>query len=187
MSTETLRPTTVTTPSAGGGSCSGSAAARNCTADSECATGIEKATADHKNFASPTYQGSWTSAVLKIAWKVDAQGGTEDDCSAEVVYYKVSTNGSTFSTVLTKTPSGSNQTGTYSYGLSTSQDISKVQVRIDAQATATSCGTGRCCYGTSGCDCAVMTQAQCTTNGGIWTSGADCNGDPCWKPICGGA
>lgn len=187
MSTETLYPTQVTTPSVGGSSCSGTDTARTCTADATCDAGSERASADHKSFQSPSFQSYWTSADLKIVWRVEAQGTSEDECSTESVIYRYTLNASSWTTALTKTPSGSVQSGTYTKSLSTSQDISKVQVRIDSQAEATACPTGRCCYGTSGCDCMVVTQAVCTASSGIWTSGANCSGDPCWKPVCGGS
>lgn len=182
MSTETLYPTAVTTPSAGGVSCSGTDTARTCTADSNCADGLVKATADHTTFQSPSFQAYWSSVNLKIVWNVEEQGVAEDDCSAEVVYFKYTLNASSWTTALTKTPSGSSQSGTYTKSLSTSQNIGNVQVRIDSQATANSCVTGRCCYGGGlKCSCRIDTEAGCSP--GDWTEGEACDGS-CWVEGC---
>lgn len=181
MSTETLYPTAVTTPSAGGSSCSGTATARTCDSQSNCENGLVRTSADHTTWQSPSFQSYYSALNLKVVWRVEAQG-VENDCSAKVVYFKYSTNGSTFTTALTKTPSGSAQSGTYTKSLSTSQNLANLKVRVDSQATATSCPTGRCCYGGGlNCSCRIDTDAGCTP--GQWTEGGTCDGS-CWVEGC---
>lgn len=190
MSTETLRPTTVTSPGgAGGGSCSGTASARTCDSESACGGGLVKTSADHKSFASPSYQSYWSSVTLKVDWRTEAQATDERACSNGAadrgefkLYY--TTNGSTFSYFSGFPRDGFNlvKTGTATLGLSTSQDISKVQVRIISEAQGNACPTGRCCYGTLLCDCRIDTEAGCSP-GLYGGDGTTCDGS-CYHELC---
>lgn len=191
MATEYLNPTSVTTPSVGGSSCSGSSTARSCTAESECHESLDKATADHKNFSSPSYQAYWSSATLKVDWKTLAQASNERSCengpdNRGEYRLKYSLNGGSTWFDFSGFPRrgyNTNQTGTVSLSLSTGQDISKVQVRINCQADGTNCPTGACCYGANYCSCRIDTEAAC--EGYYLGDGTSCTG-ACDFPACGG-
>jgi hypothetical protein len=189
MATETLYPNSVQTPSIGGGSCSGSDTARNCYAVSNCGDGLVKETADHHNFTSPSYQTYWSSASLKIYWDKDGQPSGSRDCvnyTGRGEYrLKYTTNNSTYydCSGFPKAGENLNKTGNVTIGLSTSQDISKVRVRINCQAEAPACPTGACCTGVNYCSCSIQTEAAC---GGYYLGDSTTCSGACDFPACGG-
>jgi hypothetical protein len=189
MATETLYPTTVTTPSVGGGSCSGNDTARTCDAISECDGGLQKETADHKSFQSPSYQSYWTSATLYAAWKTDGQSTSDRYCvnftGRGEFKLRYTLNASTWYDFSGFPRYGYNltKTGTASLGLSTSQDISKVRVRNNCQAEGGACPTGACCSGVNFCSCSITTEAAC---GGYYLGDSTSCSGACDFPACGG-
>lgn len=190
MSTETLYPTAVTTPSTGGGSCSGSDTARNCSAVSNCGDGLVKSTADHRTWQSPSYQAYWSSVDLKIAWDKDGQPSGSRDCENYTgrgeyrLKYSLNGGGAYYDVSgFPKAGENLNKTGTATVGLSTSQNIGNVKVRINCQAEAPSCPTGACCTGTNFCNCSVQTEAGCS--GYYLGDDVSCTGS-CEFPLCGG-
>ncbi|MHC4372389.1 MAG: hypothetical protein ACYSW8_32710, partial [Planctomycetota bacterium] len=183
-----------TTPSSGGTACAGSDTARTCDAESECGEGVKKETADHKSFQSPTYQSYWSSATLKVDWRTEAMATHERDCingrnppgDRGNFELKYSLNGGSGWSNFSGFPwYGFNlaKTGTVTVGLSTSQNIANVRVRIESHAEAPACATGACCYGTLFCDCRIDTEAGCSP-GTYQGDGTSC--DPCWHEGCDG-
>lgn len=186
MATETLYPTVVQTPAVGGSSCSGTATARTCAANSACGASLDKATAEHKTFQSPTYQAYWSSASLKVDWKTDGQPTDGRACEngpdnrGEFKLEYTLNGGSTYFSFSGFPRRGYNtqQTGTATLSLSTAQDVSKVRVRINCQADGAACPTGACCYGAMFCSCRIDTEENCGL--GYQGDGTTCNPDPCY-------
>lgn len=139
MSTEILEPNSCDKTTSGWtacGSCSAASETCDCSAISSCEGGANvKSGARFFNFDAADEQAHWTSVLIKVDWKLYAQTSSCNLCQLVIQY---STNGGGgWNTMLTKNATGSDQTGTATQAISTSQNIANVQVRM--YGTATSC------------------------------------------------
>ncbi len=140
MSTEILEPNSCDKTTSGWtacGACSAGAETCDCSAVSSCDGGSNvKSGARYYSFDSPSQQAYWSSVLIKVDWKLFAKTASCNTCQL-VIQYSIN-GGSSWITMLTKNATGSDQTGTETQAISTSQNIANVQVRVYGSATSCS-------------------------------------------------
>lgn len=159
------------------GACSAGAETCDCETASGCSSGsVEKSGAEFYNFDSAVHQAEWSTAILKVNWKLYGEtDGDSASCDQNKLYLKYYTNlvGWQNFSGFPKTATGSNQTGTATASISTSTSVASIKIQAYALAECcTPCSGGdECCMDVEGREiCFCSSCASCT---------GDCNAGAC--------